>query len=451
MRIHILGICGTFMAGIALLAKQLGYDVSGSDSDVYPPMSDQLKDCGISLFSGYDASHLDSNPDLVIIGNAISRGNVEVEIILNKKIPFVSGPQWLFENVLKDRWVLAVAGTHGKTTTSSMLAWLLESAGFNPGFLIGGVPENFGVSARLGDSEFFVIEADEYDTAFFDKHSKFIHYHPRTLILNNLEYDHADIFNSLDAIKRQFHYLVRTVPGNGEIIVNAKDKNLKEVLEKGCWTPVVNFNDKTFWHTENIHEGSTFDVYGGDDLQGKVSWELLGEHNVENALAAIIAARHAGVKTDQSIMALSEFKNVKRRLEIKSVGDITVYDDFAHHPTAIRKTLAGLRAKVGKDKRIIAIMELGSRSMKMGIHKDTLSSALKDADIVFIKKPDAASWDVAAMVEASSTPMVVCNDDDILLEKLKASILSGDHVVVMSNTGFNKIAERLYDDKNSDE
>ncbi len=443
MRIHILGICGTFMAGIAVLAKQLGYEVSGSDTNIYPPMSSQLKSCDIKLFDRYDVSNLKSKPDLIIVGNAISRGNVEIEAVLNENIPFISGPEWLFDHVLKERHVLAVAGTHGKTTTSSMLAWILEHAGLNPGFLIGGVLENFGVSARLTDSKFFVIEADEYDTAFFDKRSKFVHYHPDTLILNNLEYDHADIFNNLDEIKKQFHYLVRTVPGNGDIVVNAKDKNLTEVLEKGCWSSVDKFNDKKFWHAEKVHDGSTFDVFYKEKLEGRVAWQLLGEHNVENALAAIAAAKHLGVKVKKSTEAFSEFKNVKRRLEVKLVGDISVYDDFAHHPTAIKKTLAGLRAKVGKEKRIIAVVELGSRSMKMGIHRDTLLPALIDADIAFIKKPIDALWDVAAMAAEYSGDVTVCADDEILIQKLKAVIQSGDHVIVMSNTGFNKITEHL--------
>lgn len=443
MRIHILGICGTFMAGIAMIAKELEHDVSGSDANVYPPMSTQLENLGITLFDHYDVKNLTLAPDLVIVGNAISRGNVEIEMVLNKKIPFMSGPEWLFKNALKNRRVMAVAGTHGKTTTSSMLAWVLECALFNPGFLIGGVPENFGVSARLTYSKYFVIEADEYDTAFFDKHSKFLHYQPDTVILNNLEYDHADIFNNLDAIKKQFHYLVRTIPGNGAIIVNAKDENLADVLKQGCWTPVVKFNDKESWHAENINDGSTFEVYNGDNFEGRVVWSLLGEHNVENALAVIAAAHHVGVKVDLAIAALCKFKNVKRRLEIKSTGAVTIYDDFAHHPTAIRKTLAGLRAKVGKDKRIIAVIELGSHSMKMGAHRDTLISSFQDADVVFIKKSDAVHWDVSAIIPKDDASIMVFHHESELLEKLQAVILPGDHVVIMSNTGFNKFIDRL--------
>jgi len=379
MHVHILGICGTFMGGIALLARELGYTVSGSDANVYPPMSTQLENAGITLSNLDDTAQFEPSPDLVVIGNALSRGKPAVEWVLNNNLPYTSGPEFLANYLLKDRWVLAVSGTHGKTTTSSMLAWILEYAGLKPGFLIGGIPENFGMSARSGDAPFFVVEADEYDTAFFDKRSKFVHYRPRTLILNNLEYDHADIFPDLDAIKRQFHHLVRTVPGNGLIVAPKADDNLEDVLKMGCWTPVEYLGETKgcHWQIKNLsQDASQFDIHVDGELAGTVKWSLQGLHNVNNAVMAIGAARHAGVPVKHAIEAMSQFQNVKRRMEvIGTVNDITIYDDFAHHPTAIELTLGGLRNKVGNS-RIVAILEPRSNTMRMGVHQDTLAASL---------------------------------------------------------------------------
>jgi UDP-N-acetylmuramate: L-alanyl-gamma-D-glutamyl-meso-diaminopimelate ligase len=445
MRIHILGVCGTFMAGLAVLAKQAGHEVSGSDQQVYPPMSTQLEAEGITLLSGYDPTHLDSSIDYVIVGNVIRRGNPLMEYVLERNIPYISGPQWLAENVLKNRWVLAVSGTHGKTTTTSILTWLLESSGLNPGFLIGGVPENFGISARLGENPFFVIEADEYDSAFFDKRSKFLHYRPKTLILNNLEFDHADIFPNLDAIKQQFHFLVRTVPGNGRIVHQAEDQNLLAVLQKGCWTPLVTFGGKNGqWQARMIKEdGSCFEVLQNQITVGRVNWKLVGRHNVENALAALAALDHTGVPIAPAIEALSDFKNVKRRLEVKGqVNDITLYDDFAHHPTAIATTLSGLRAKIGKDARIVAVLEFGSFTMRSGVHKDAMHEALIDADMVVCKRPDA-DWDLAAILTKFKQPTLLFEHVDALVEHLPEELRSGDHVIVMSNSGFGGIHQKL--------
>ncbi|MDH5660713.1 MAG: UDP-N-acetylmuramate:L-alanyl-gamma-D-glutamyl-meso-diaminopimelate ligase, partial [Gammaproteobacteria bacterium] len=360
MHIHILGICGTFMGGLALLARELGHTVSGSDENVYPPMSTQLEEQGITLMQGYKPEHLTAEPDIVVIGNALSRGNPAVEAVLEKGLRYTSGAQWLLDYVLQDRWVLAVAGTHGKTSTASLLAWLLEDNKLSPGFLIGGIPGNFGVSARLGDTPFFVVEADEYDTAFFDKRSKFVHYHPRTLILNNLEYDHADIFPNIEAIQTQFHHLLRTVPANGLVISQADDPYLEQTIEKGCWTPIEYFSGQQtkHWQAQPITEdGLEFNVLFNSAKIASAKWSMLGEHNMKNALAAIAAARHVGVPAELSIESLSGFKGIKRRMELRGVvNNITVYDDFAHHPTAIRLTLDGLRKNVG-DKKIIAILE----------------------------------------------------------------------------------------------
>ncbi|HCV78657.1 MAG TPA: UDP-N-acetylmuramate:L-alanyl-gamma-D-glutamyl-meso-diaminopimelate ligase, partial [Pseudomonas sp.] len=373
MHIHILGICGTFMGSLAVLAKEAGHRVTGSDANVYPPMSTQLEAQGIELTQGYDPAQLDPAPDLVVIGNALSRGNPAVEYVLDKGLPYVSGPQWLAEHVLQGRWVLAVAGTHGKTTTTSMLAWVLEHAGMSPGFLIGGVPQNFGISARLGGTPFFVVEADEYDSAFFDKRSKFVHYRPRTTILNNLEYDHADIFPDLAAIERQFHHLVRTIPSSGLIIHPTAETALVRVLEMGCWTPVQTTGAGGQWQARLLAEdGSRFEVLFEGQVQGTVNWELTGQHNVANALATLAAARHVGVVPSLGVAALSEFRSVKRRMEkVAEVRGVTVYDDFAHHPTAIATTLQGLRARVGSE-RIIAVIEPRSNSMKLGAHRDGL-------------------------------------------------------------------------------
>lgn len=446
MRLHILGICGTFMSGIAILAKQSGHEVTGSDMNVYPPMSTQLAEQGIQLFEGYDPAHIDPQVDCVIVGNVIRRGNPAMEYVLANNIPYTSGPQWLAENILRDRWVMAVSGTHGKTTTTSLLTWILEAAGKQPGFLIGGVPENFGMSARLGKAPYFVIEADEYDCAFFDKRSKFNHYRPKTLILNNLEFDHADIFADLDAIKQQFHYLIRTVPGNGLIVKNAQDTNLADVLEKGCWTPVTTFaGEQAAWQAKLIaSDGSAFTVIHDGKPVGDVHWELLGQHNVDNALAAIAAAHHADVPVATAIEALARFKNVKRRMEVKGKAkDIIVYDDFAHHPTAIATTLAGLRAKIG-DARMIAVLEFGSYTMRSGVHKDKIKDSLRDADIVVCKNTDA-DWGLEQVLAGCQQPTSIYPDVETLITNLVPQLHAGDHVIVMSNSGFGGIHKKLLD------
>ncbi|MHB1221102.1 MAG: UDP-N-acetylmuramate:L-alanyl-gamma-D-glutamyl-meso-diaminopimelate ligase [Gammaproteobacteria bacterium] len=443
MRLHILGICGTFMSGIALIAKQNGHQVTGSDLNVYPPMSTQLQEQGITLFEGYDPKHIPANVDCVIVGNVVKRGNPAMEHVMDQRIPYISGPEWLAENVLKDRWVLAVAGTHGKTTTTSMLTWILEHAGLKPGFLIGGIPENFGVSARLGKQEYFVIEADEYDSAFFDKRSKFIHYHPKTLILNNLEFDHADIFPDLAAIKQQFHYLIRTVPGNGLIVSHQEDENLADVLTHGCWTPINTFGKGSDWQAVcHKEDGSVFDVLHLGQVVGTVTWDLIGQHNVNNALAAIAAAFHAGVDASMAANGLSSFKNVKRRLEIKGkANDITIYDDFAHHPTAIATTLAGLRARVGKA-RIIAVLEFGSYTMRTGVHKDKIQASLKEADVVFCKTTEA-DWGLEEVLAQFEQPTACYREVDQLIQALLPTLRPGDHVIIMSNGGFGGIHQKL--------
>jgi len=444
MHIHILGICGTFMGGIAVLAKQLGHHVTGADTNIYPPMSTQLIEQGIELIEGYDPAQLNFMPDIVIVGNAMKRGNPSVEYILNQKLRYTSGPQWLAENVLNTRWVFAVAGTHGKTTTTSLLAWILEYARLNPGFLIGGIAKNFGISARLGDKKFFVVEADEYDTAFFDKRSKFIHYLPRTVILNNLEFDHADIFPDLAAIKTQFHHFVRTIPSNGLIVCPSDDQNIKDVLDKGCWTSVEYIGkDKVIWQARNIaKDGSKFDIYYDSKLQGRLEWQLLGTHNVYNALAAIAAAHHAGISTHTAIAALAEFTGIKRRLEIRGrINNVTVYDDFAHHPTAVATTLAGLRSRVGKE-RIIAVIELGSYTMRTGVHRDTIVGALKEADVVLIARPQQ-DWGVNEVVRKLAMPANVCDNVEQIIQHIQTFIQKNDHIIVMSNTGFDDIHEKL--------
>ncbi len=442
MHIHILGICGTFMGGVAILAKSLGYKVTGSDKNVYPPMSTQLQEQGIELIQGFDPSQLDLNPDLVVIGNAMSRGNPCVEAVLDRQVPYISGPQWLLEHVLKDRWVLAVAGTHGKTSTSSMLAWILDYANMSPGFLIGGVPENFGLSARLGETPFFVIEADEYDSAFFDKRSKFVHYHPRTLILNNLEFDHADIFEDLNAIKKQFHHLVRTVPSTGRIIIPNQDEALMSVKHMGCWSEVEYLGEN--WSCKKVKEdGSLFEVYLNQEKQGQVNWPLMGDHNVNNALAAIAAARHVGVTPAIAIAALAEFKSIKRRMEVKGkVNNITVYDDFAHHPTAIKTTLAGLRAKVGNEK-IIAVLEPRSNTMKLGVHKEALVNALSAADSVYCFETDDINWSIRELFDEQGKEVDISKDIEILCNKLASCSQPNDHILIMSNGGFGNIHQKL--------
>ena len=448
MHIHILGICGTFMGGVAILAKSLGYKVTGSDKNVYPPMSTQLEEQGIELIQGFDPIQLDANPDLVVIGNAMSRGNPCVEAVLDKQIPYISGPQWLLEHVLKDKWVLAVAGTHGKTSTSSMLAWILEYAHMSPGFLIGGVPENFGLSARLGETPFFVIEADEYDSAFFDKRSKFVHYHPRTLVLNNLEFDHADIFDDLNAIKKQFHHLLRTVPSSGRIILPNHDQDLMSVKHMGCWSEVeyLDNNQGSNWSTEKVKEdGTLFEVFLDGEKQGQVNWPLMGDHNVANALGAIAAARHVGVIPEIAIEALAEFKSIKRRMEVKGkVNNIIVYDDFAHHPTAIKTTLAGLRAKVG-NARIIAVLEPRSNTMKLGIHKEAIVSALNEADHVYCFESSDINWSMQEMFDEQGKVVDISNDIDVLCNKLVKQAKPKDHILIMSNGGFAGIHQKLLD------
>ena len=442
MHIHILGICGTFMGGIAAIAKAMGHKVTGSDKNVYPPMSTQLESLGITLTQGFDPAQLEPVPDVVIVGNAMSRGNPCVEYLLDRNIPYVSGPQWLSENVLRDRWVIAAAGTHGKTTTSSMVAWILEHAGLEPGFLIGGIPENFGVSARLGESPFFVIEADEYDSAFFDKRSKFVHYHPRSLILNNLEFDHADIFENLAAIQKQFHHLMRVLPSTGMAFAPADDTNLEEVLNMGCWSPVQYLGKE--WQILNASsDGSQFDISLNGENQGTVKWGLIGQHNMNNAVMAIAAARHAGVEVKVAIDALASFVNVKRRMEVKGVvNNITVYDDFAHHPTAIKTTLGGLRAKVGNEK-IVAILEPRSATMKKGVHKDTLSQSWQQADEVLLYEPDNLSWSMEQMIADSAVPVSIYTDLQTLINQAIANAKPGDHLLVMSNGGFGGIHGKL--------
>ncbi len=432
------------MGGIAVLAKQAGFRVTGCDANVYPPMSTQLEAQGIELIEGFGTEQLALNPDIYVIGNVVSRGNPLMEEILNRNLPYISGPQWLAQNLLQDKWVLAVAGTHGKTTTASMLAWILEYAGLNPGFLIGGVPQNFGVSARLtpplsgGEpSPFFVIEADEYDTAFFDKRSKFVHYRPRTAILNNLEFDHADIFADLSAIETQFHHLVRTVPGNGLIVSNGREASLQRVIQRGCWTPVELFGHAEGW---NIDDDNRISLRG--ETQGTLQWDLIGEHNRMNALAALAAARHVGVPIKHGLAALTEFKNVKRRMEVRgTINGITVYDDFAHHPTAIATTVEGLRRKVGSA-RILAVLEPRSNTMKLGVMKNALPASLKDADAVFCYSANLG-WDARESLAPLGDKAIVKDDLNELVAAIAAVAQSGDHVLVMSNGSFGGIHEKL--------
>jgi UDP-N-acetylmuramate: L-alanyl-gamma-D-glutamyl-meso-diaminopimelate ligase len=442
MHIHILGICGTFMGGLAVLAREAGHKVTGCDANVYPPMSTQLEAQGITLIEGYDPRQLDLKPDLFVIGNVVTRGNPLMEAILDRGLPYASGPQWLREHVLQGRWVLAVAGTHGKTTTSAMLAWILEHAGLHPGFLIGGVPQNFGVSARLTDTPFFVIEADEYDTAFFDKRSKFVHYAPRTVVLNNLEYDHADIFPDLAAIETQFHHLVRTVPGNGMIVANGREAALDRVLARGAWTPVERFGGEGAWQAGPADDGGVFEVLHQGASRGRVMWDLLGEHNRMNALAAIAAARHAGVPVIGGVDALSGFRNVKRRMEIRGTWrGVTVYDDFAHHPTAIATTVSGLRRKAGKA-RILAVIEPRSNTMKLGVMKQALPESLQDADRVYCYS-GGLSWNAADALAPLGDKAEVHADLDAMIKAITAAAQSGDQILVMSNGGFGGIHDKL--------
>lgn len=443
MHIHILGICGTFMGGIALLARAAGHRVTGCDADVYPPMSTQLVEQGIDLVVGYGAEQTNLNPDLFVVGNAISRGNPLLESILDRNLPYVSGPQWLAENILRGRWVLGVAGTHGKTTTTALLAWILEEAGLNPCFLVGGVPQGFGVSARLTDSAFFVIEADEYDTAFCDKRSKFVHYQPRTAILNNLEFDHADIFSDLAAIETQFHHMVRTLPSNGLIISNAEEASLERVMARGCWTPVEWFNTAQGWQAGEPDSAGGFTVNLKGKPQGRVEhFALAGAHNRANAVAALVAARHAGVPVSVGLKALASFSGIKRRLEVRgSVRGVTVIDDFAHHPTAIRATLAGLRQKVGSA-RILAVLEPRSNTMKLGAMKAKLPASLADADSVFCYAKQLG-WDAREALAPMGNRAHVFDDLAQLVKAITAAACSGDHVLIMSNGGFGGIHDKL--------
>ncbi|RJQ48898.1 MAG: UDP-N-acetylmuramate:L-alanyl-gamma-D-glutamyl-meso-diaminopimelate ligase [Gammaproteobacteria bacterium] len=444
MHLHILGICGTLMGGIARLAREAGHTVSGSDQNVYPPMSTQLSELGVTLNEGYHAGYLQPAPDCVVIGNALSRGNPAVEYVLNQGLPYTSGPEWLAQHILCERWVLAVAGTHGKTTTSSMLAWILEHVGLEPGFLIGGVAQNFGVSARLGKAPFFVIEADEYDSAFFDKRSKFIHYRPRTAILNNLEFDHADIFSDLDAIEQQFHYFMRTIPGQGLAIVNGADAALVRVLARGCWTPVERFGVNDGWNIRDNGAEEGFDILHQGQPLGRLRWGLLGAHNQMNALAAIAAARHAGVTPAQAIGALQEFQGVRRRMEVRgSVNGVTVYDDFAHHPTAIATTLHGLRRRAG-EARILAVLEPRSNTMRLGVHQHTLAPSLSLADAVFLYQPPDLGWELSAVAAAlTNKKSQVLTSIASLTEAIAREARPGDHVLIMSNGSFGGLHEKL--------
>ena len=438
MHIHILGICGTFMGGVALLARAAGPKFTGCDANVYPPMSTQLEEQGIGLVEGYDASQVDLAPDVFVVGNAVSRGNPLLEAILDRGLPYVSGPQWLAEHVLAGRWVLAVAGTHGKTTTTSLLAWMLEDAGLNPGFLVGGVPQNFGVSARLTESPFFVIEADEYDTAFCDKRSKFVHYRPRTAILNNLEFDHADIFVDLAAIETQFHHLVRTIPASGRIVANAREQSLARVIERGCWSELEWFNDAAQWSAATgVSEAEA--VFSLDGVeQGRVDMPLAGSHNRENALAAIAAARHVGVTPAQSIASLARFRGIKRRLELRGVVDgVRVYDDFAHHPTAIALTVGGLRRREPQG-RILAVLEPRSNTMKLGVMKAQLPASLVEADRIFCYGANLG-WDAAQALAPLGDKAVVADDLGQLVAQIVAVARPGDQILVMSNGGFGGI------------
>jgi len=449
MHIHILGICGTFMGGLAVLAKEAGHRVTGCDANVYPPMSTQLEAQGIELIQGFGPEQIALNPDLYVIGNVVSRGNPLIEEILNRGLPYVSGPQWMGDHILRDKWVLAVAGTHGKTTTTAMLTWILEDAGYAPGFLIGGVPMNFGVSARLeGDKEsiFFVIEADEYDTAFFDKRSKFVHYHAKTAILNNLEYDHADIFPDLGAIETQFHHLVRTVPGIGRVIVNGDEASLQRVLKRGCWSEKESFGraDGADW-TLNEHDDGSFDVIFKGETAGHVAWSLTGKHNRSNALAAIAAARHVGVPVAQAAKSLATFENVKRRMEVRGVvNNITVYDDFAHHPTAIATTVGGLRQKIGKTGRILAVLEPRSNTMKLGAMKDALPGSLVDADLVFgFGSQQALGWSIGDALAPLGEIAGGYDDLTLLVAAIAKAAQPGDHIIVMSNGGFGGVHDKI--------
>ena len=449
MHVHILGICGTFMGGIAALARAAGHRVTGSDQNVYPPMSDQLQALGIELIQGYDPKQLELRPDIVVIGNVMSRGNPLIEALLDSPIPYTSGPEWLARHVLADRWVLAVAGTHGKTTTTSMLTWILEYAGLDPGFLVGGVPSNFDVTARLGSGMHFVVEADEYDTAFFDKRAKFVHYRPRTAILNNLEHDHADIYPDVAAIQWQFHQLLRMVPRQGLVVAKGSDVHVAQVIKQGCWTPVERFGVEPgtdlSWQAALAPggDGSSFTVLLNGKSVGEVTWSLLGLHNVDNALAAIAAARHAGVAPAVATLALTEFRGVRRRMEVRGeVRGVTVYDDFAHHPTAIATTLDGLRRKVGTQ-RVIAVLEPRSNTMKLGTHRDALAASLRGADRVWLYQGPDVKWDVGGLGAALGSHASVATSLDELIGGIASEARPQEHVLIMSNGGFGGVHGKL--------
>jgi len=446
MHIHIIGICGTFMGGIAALARAAGHKVTGCDANVYPPMSTQLNDLGIGIIEGYDLSQLDEVPDYVVIGNAMSRGNAMVEAVLDRRIPYCSGPQWLSEHVLHKRHVLAVSGTHGKTTTASLLAWILQDAGLEPGFLIGGIPVNFDVSARFGESKFFVVEADEYDTAFFDKRAKFVHYRPQTLVINNLEFDHADIYTDLDAILWQFHQLMRTVPGNGKVIINGDDKNVARIIEQGCWSSVERFSttQDAEWSAQFSDKGERRLSIARDSGQtAETTWKLGGEHNLQNALAAVAAAQSAGVDFARAVDALARFEGVKRRMErTATVSDIAIYDDFAHHPTAIKSTIAGVKKRY-PGHRVIVALEPRSNTMKMGIHDDTLADSLAAADLVLVYRPSDSNDQFDSIFTSLGSRVTVFGDYDSLVANLCSTLKAGDQMIFMSNGGFGASRQKL--------
>ncbi len=445
--IHILGICGTFMGGVAMIAKQMGYHVTGSDTQVYPPMSTFLEQSGVEIIPHFEISQLQPAPDMVIVGNAMKRGNPCVEYVLENQLPFTSGPQWLHDNLLRNRWVFAVSGTHGKTTTTGMLTWILEQNGLNPSFLIGGIAGNFGVSARFTDSPYFVIEADEYDTAFFDKRSKFVHYNPKTLIINNIGFDHADIFDDLHAIQRQFHHVIRTIPQSGLVLSVADEQSVKETLDMGCWSGKQFIGKDQEWHAERLRQDCThFAVYHHGEKVAEVQWNIVGQHNMHNALMAIAAAHHAGISVQKAAQALSSFVNAKRRLEVKgTVNGVTVYDDFAHHPTEIQATLTALRDKVGGGVRIFAVLEPRSNTMKMGHHKDEIAPALVRADKVFLLQPDNIPWEVAEIAADCVQPVKWAANVEKLVDFVIAEAQPTDHILVMSNGSFGGIHQKLLD------
>lgn len=443
--IHILGICGTFMGGVAMIAKQLGYHVTGSDTNVYPPMSTFLENSGIKIIPNFDVEQLQPAPDMVIVGNAMKRGNPCVEYVLENNLPYTSGPQWLHDNLLRHRWVLAVSGTHGKTTTTGMLTWILEQNGLEPGFLIGGISGNFGISSRLGNSQYFVIEADEYDTAFFDKRSKFVHYNPKTLIINNIGFDHADIFDDIRAIQRQFHHMIRTMPKSGLILSADSETTAKETLDMGCWSETQFLGEGKEWFAERItNDCSQFAVYHHGEKVAEVHWNIVGQHNMHNALMAIAAAHHIGISVEDAANALSTFINAKRRLEVKGeVNGITVYDDFAHHPAEIQATLTALRDKVGGGVRILAVLEPRSNTMKMGHHKDEIAPALVRSDHVFLLQPDNIPWEVAEIAANCVQPTSWSADIDKLVDMIVKEAEPKDHILVMSNGSFGGIHQKL--------